>query len=126
MTLTINNEWPDTLPLPLIEYSGTPRHATINSPEDTPSIDRRSRFTRSYNTLEVSWCFTHEQFELFQSFVRYDLGNGTAQFKIELKFPKNSALTEWAVRFEGSYEAEEVDGLWKVNAALELVNPVVF
>lgn len=126
MTLTINNEWPDTLPLPLLDYSGTPRLATISSPEETPAIAQRSRFERSYNTLEVSWCFDDAQFETFQNFVLYDLGNGTAQFKLELKFPKNSALTEWAVRFEGSYEAEEVDGLWKVNAALELVNPVVF
>jgi len=126
MTLTINNEWPAELPLPLIDYSGTPRNGTIRSPDETPIAVYRQRFTRSYNTLNVGWCFTEEQFDRFQNFVLYDLGNGTAQFKLELKFPKNSALTEWAVRFEASYEAEHDDGVWKTTAALELVNPIIF
>lgn len=124
MILTIDNEWPGTLPLPFIDYSGVPLNTTIFSPDITYHVERRSRFTRSYYLLSVRWNFNDDQFEAFKAFLD-EIGNGTAQFKIELRFPKNTALTEWSVRLEDRYEADYDDGIWTVTAGLELVNPII-
>lgn len=125
MTLTLDYEWPETLPLPFLDYSGVPRNQTLFSPDAAYHVARRSRFTRSYCVLSAVWHFSDDQMEAFKAFLVV-LGNGAAQFKIELRFPKNSALTEWAARFESSYEGEYNDGIWTVNAALELVSPFEF
>jgi hypothetical protein len=122
--LTIDNEWPATLPLPYLDYSGNPYNQTIYSPDGAFFIARRSRFTKSYCILSVAWNFDDDEFEAFKLFVLNSLGNATSQFKIELRFPKNTELTEWAVRFESGYQANQNDGVWNVIAALELVNPV--
>lgn len=123
MIITLDNEWPATLPLPAIDYSGIPRNQTIYSPDVAYFVERRSRFTRSYCLLSVTWKFDDDQFELFKTFVD-SLGNGTAQFKIELRFPKNTALTEWAVRLEPTYEGTYTDGRWDISAGLELISPI--
>lgn len=126
MILQMDIEWPASLPLPFIDYSGNPRNATITTPSENPSIVHRQRFTRSYSDLSVVWHFDDDQLAIFTNFVSETLGNGTAQFKMELKYPLNSALTEWAVRLGGGYESTYEDGVWKVMAGLELMNPINF
>ena len=126
MNLTIDNAWPSSLPLPTVQFSGEPRNATITSQDLAMALTARSRFSRSYNAIAVSWQFTTAQYDDFKNFLLNDLGNGTAMFSIELKFPKNSELTQWAVRLIEGHAAEYQDGIWKVSAALELVNPIVF
>lgn len=121
MVVTLDNEWPASLPLPLIDYSGVPKNQTLVTPEITHHIARRSRFTRSYCILSVGWTFNDDQLATFNDFLT-SLGNGTAQFKIELRFPKNTGLTEWAVRIEDGYQVTYDDGIWKVTSNLELVS----
>lgn len=125
-TLPLTTEWPSTLPLPFIDYSGAPRHATLMTNAESPAYVRRSRFERSYNTLSVSFIFNESQYEAFESFVTDTLANGASQFILELRYPLNSALTEWAVRFEEGWESNFNDGVWTITAILELVNPVNF
>lgn len=129
MIITVDNAWPaqdspTPLPLPFIDYTGTPRNQTIYSPTMAFGIERRSRFTRSYNQLSVTWHFNDEQYEAFKDFLT-QLGNGAAVFTIELKFPLNSGLTEWCVRVEDSYQADFQDGIWVVQVGLELLYPVL-
>lgn len=126
MTLTITNQWPDDVPLPFLDYSGTPRNNTIASEETTPKLTKRSRFTRSYNMLNVKWVLDDDQYAAFQSFIGVTCNNGASQFSIELRFPKNTELTAWAARLEDGYEAEHLEGNWSITAVLELVNPIVF
>jgi len=124
MILQVDNTWPTSLPLPKIEFSGNPRNATITSPTESAAISRRSRFDRSYSTLSVTWCFTGDQIQIFDAFFSDDLGNGTAQFKIELRFPETSSLTEWSVRFQGGYQREYDGGHYYVKSILELIERV--
>lgn len=124
--LAVTTSWPSTLPLPFIDYSGAPRHATLMTNAESPRYTRRSRFERSYNTIAISFIFNQSQYDAFEAFIEDDLANGAAQFIIELRFPLNSALTEWAVRFEEGWESNYNDGVWTVTAILELVNPVNF
>jgi len=124
MILQVDNTWPTSLPLPKVEFSGRPRNATLTSPTENAAIVRRSRFTRSYTTLSVAWCFSAVQMQTFVDFFQDDLGNGTGQFKIELRYPETSILSEWTVRFEGGYQREYDEGIFHVKAGLELIETV--
>lgn len=124
MIILLDETWPTLLPLPVIDYSGRPRNSTIFDLETGFIVSRRSRFQKSYYNLSVSWVLSEVEFAIFESFVLNNLGNGVAQFKMELRFPRNSLLTEWAVRFELGYEAEYGDGKWTVGADLELLSPI--
>jgi hypothetical protein len=124
-TIVVNISWPDTLSLPFIGYAGSPRYATVVTPADSAVSQRRSRFSRSYSNLKVSWNFTVAEYDAFQAFFLDTLGNGAARFKIQLRYPKNTDLEEWMVGFGGGYESSWINGLWRVDAELDLVMPTV-
>lgn len=124
MSLTVDITWPVTIPLPSIDYAGTPRYATIVSPPEASYIVARSRFQRSYSLLTVAWMLTDAQLAIFKTFFETDLGMGTACFKIELRYPELSVLTEWMVRFQEGYDSVSQEGMWSIQSSLELVNPV--
>lgn len=126
MTLVLEVVWPETLPLPYIDFRGNPHYSTLVSPPKLMAAIRRSRHERSYNTLTVTWVLTGSQYAAFKAFHKTDLGNGAAHFKLELKYPKDTELTAWEVSFSGGFAATYNDGLWQVEAVLHLVNPVEF
>lgn len=123
MELQIELEWPEDLPLPRETFSGDPRNSTIVSQSESVVIARRSRFTRTYATLTVMWVLTDAQYRAFKDFFADDLGNGTAQFKMDLLYPANSELKAWAVQFEEGYEASYEEGMWTIQSQLNLVGP---
>ncbi len=123
MTLTVNNEWPSTVPLPAVEFQGAPKIPSAASPESSFYISRRKRFENTYHPLSVNWTLDPTQLEEFESFFLDDLGNGTSQFKIELKYPKTTELKFWIVRFIGGYRKTCLDRMWRIEAVLEIVSP---
>jgi len=112
--------WPDTIPLPMLEHSGQPGHATIASEMSSARIQRRNRFKSAVILLAVTWNLSLEEMDLFEEFFTDTLGNGAAKFEIELRHPLNSELAPWVCRFIGGYEADYMDGRWDVKAQLEL------
>jgi hypothetical protein len=116
--------WPETLPLPLLDYAGRPRYAVLSSPKDNAFIARRSRFTKAHLAVSVSWMLVPGEYDAFRTFYTTTLGNGTAVFPLEIRYPQNSVLTEWTVRFRGGYTAMPLEGLWNLTAELELINPI--
>jgi hypothetical protein len=121
MTITVDIAWPETIPLPFLDFSGSPRNATISSTIESPRIEQRSRFGTSYGTLSVQWVLTAAELVLFETFYNDTLGNGTSCFSIDLRFPKNSQLTEWMVRFVDTYGVSYTDGVATVESKLDLV-----
>lgn len=117
----LNVDWPLSLPLPYVDFSGQPRHATLISPLGSAKIVRRTRFVAGVVTLPVSWMLTPEQYDAFKAFFLEDLGSGAALFLMELRYPRNSALSEWTVRFVEGYESRYLDGVWEVRAELDLL-----
>lgn len=120
--IVVNNSWPESLPLPFVDFSGSPRDTTLTSPETDPAkIRRRSRYTKNYHSLPVKWVFTTAEYNTFKSFFKNTLRASSA-FSIELRFPKNSALSEWIARFiSDGFEATPEEGMWVVDALLDLV-----
>lgn len=121
--IIIDNEWPATIPIPYVDFSGSPRNRTIVGDPSAGRVNRRSRMQTGYSSLSVTWKLTEAQFELFKSFFTDDLEMGCAQFKIELRFPRHTTLTEWIARFIDGFEASPIgdDGNWEVTASLDLV-----
>lgn len=114
------------LPLPFIEYAGAPRNATAQSPDEAPKILRRSRRFWTYQVFKVTWFFNSSEYYAFQSFYADDLGCGTAPFRMNLRYPKNTELTEWVCRFSGGgYGTSSLDGVWQVSANLELLGTYI-
>lgn len=109
------------LPLPLRAYAASPRNATLAGDLNNAHIARRSRFKTSYSTLNVQFTFTVEQYDLFKNFFFQTLGNGCAQFRIALRYPENSAVKYWNVRFVSDYSADWLDGRWGVTAQIDLI-----
>lgn len=126
MTVTTDIDWPSTLPLPMLDgNSGAPRNSTLVTPLGVNLSNRRSRFQKSYTDLTVQFRFNHTELPIFQEFWNDTLGNGVAQFEIDLRFPRNSnPLTRWVVAFVGEgYEVDCLEGIWQVTAQMDLWHP---
>lgn len=127
MILTIDNLWPVTLPLPRTDFSGTDTNSTFSSSVETGVIGLRSRFTPIYPLLQVEWVLEPGQYLDFLDFYRMDLGMGAGAFEIALRYPKNSQLTDWMVRFVGERNETKMEtGLFLVKASIELIHPKNF
>jgi len=128
--LVIDLTWPDgtgseddtALPLPYVDYAGSNRNATITSTIEGGPYLRRSRFDKYYIPLLVSWRLNEAELAALRRFFETALGNGSAAFALELRYPKNTELTTWKVRFVGGYSCEFLDGLWAVSARLDLLD----
>ncbi len=125
MILTVEESWPDTIPLPFFEFNGAPINASISSPNEQHKVERRSRRVKSFQALGVRWILTPGQYTDFREFFYTNLGNGAARFSIQLRYPKNSTLDDWDVRFTAGWKATHMEGLWQVEAQLDLVQKMV-
>lgn len=121
MILAVDIQWPATLPLPHSDFSGMPRNATLLSADHMGRQHRRSRRTKKFDDVSARWNLTPAQYTIFRSFFLTTLGNGAAKFELEFRQPRNSGNSFWAVRFLGGYNVKVNDGIWTVDAALELI-----
>ena len=120
MSLNAIVNWPTYLPLPYVDASGEPLHATLASSLEHARIQRRQRHTAVVVSLSVRWVLGLQEYDNFKDFFATDLGNGAAKFVLELRYPKNSVLTEWRVQFMGGYTSTYEDHNWGVEAVLNL------
>lgn len=125
MTIELNIEWPaELIPLPYVDYSGGNRDATLFPSSDSAASLRRSRFSRTYYNLDISWRLRVIEYEAFLEFFKTTTNNGAALFSIDLLFPKNSGLTNWAARFAGDgFDARYIDNIWQVSSQFDLLYP---
>lgn len=124
--LALATVWPAEVPLPYFEWSGRPRNAKLESKADIEKIHRRARFLKNFQEGVCAWVLTPVQYYAFQAFYNDVLGGGVAQFRIGLRYPFNSELTDWAVRFAGDgFQSRYIEGMWQVSAQIELMNRYV-
>jgi hypothetical protein len=122
VNIDITNEWPTALPLPFYEFAGDAGAATLHGSPNRAKIKRRSRQERVHVNLNVKWVFQRAEMKAFLAFWEDTLGNGTASFKMELRYPKGSDLDTWIVKFITELDVVTPDhGTWEVAASIQLV-----
>ena len=124
MTVAINvtNSWPITLPLPFIDYTGSARVPTIISPEGAARSQRRSRWKSPYAAVNVRWKLDEDEYLEMVTYWDTTLGNGTAKFTMEIRYPQNSALSTWICQFVGALEVVPIEnGIREVVATLQIL-----
>ncbi len=122
VNIAITNEWPSSLPLPYFEFAGDGGVATLHSSAELAKIKRRSRQTRVHINLNVKWVFERAQMKTFLAFWEDTLGNGAGSFKMELRYPKGTALDTWIVKFITELDVVNSDHkFWDVAASIQLV-----
>jgi hypothetical protein len=121
------NVWPESLPLPFVDYSGAAMVGFINSDLTSAVTQRRTRFRKTYGAVACTWQLGTAQKRAFETFIADTLGNGASAFSIDLRLPKNTELTNWMVKLggEGSYEIMFQEGTWRASASLELIAPTL-
>jgi len=124
MNIPIEIEWPN-IPLPHCDFTGSTTNATISTPSDVGGTIVRSRFRKSYPTIGVKWNFLVSDYDAFLTFFQDTLGNGTACFKIDLRYPKNSELKSHIVRIANGVTSTAQDGTWLVEGQMEILGPSV-
>lgn len=123
VTLDTVNSWPATLPLPFVNAQGAARVPTLVSPLTSGRVVRRRRWVTSYAVVTVLWKLTRLEYAEFLTFWGTTLGNGSARFALELRYPKNSELTEWVVQPTGNINVEsDEDEYLLVQVPLQLVS----
>jgi len=128
MTVAINvtNSWPISLPLPFLDYTGAARVPTIVSQAGSARVQRRSRWTAPYATVNVVWRLSPDEYLALVTYWDETLRNGTAKFTMELRYPKNSALDTWIVQFLGELEVTPIEnGIREVVAVLQILTLAV-
>lgn len=115
--------WPSTIPLPALEFQGGLVDSTLVSKSDQGLIQKRARFTPNYPALSLSWVLTPTQYAAFTTFFEDTLFDGMAIFALALRFPVNTSLKTWGVRFEGNFSSiqSERNGMWKVEANANVI-----
>lgn len=122
-SINIANVWPESLPLPFIDFSGGADVATLFSPGDAAVIKRRSRQTQTFATIGLVWKFNAEEFVAFREFWEADLGCGTASFAIELRYPKISELNTWIVKLVSELSIDDTEHvILEVTARVQLLS----
>jgi hypothetical protein len=117
--------WPETLPLPHLDFAGSSRNATLQSPEEFQArIYRRQQRTATYLPCRLVWNFDAWEFHTFEQFAGEVLYNCAHPFNIQLRYPKNSVLSGWVVRFISGYETDVIDRMWTVTAEIVLMRPI--
>lgn len=80
---------PPVLPRPSTRYSAKKSKGAISSKFESGTVRQRNAFDDRRRELNVSFEFTQEEFEIFQSWWYYKIDNGASDFLMELYLDTN-------------------------------------
>lgn len=108
--------WPASLPVPRINPRMRVSSQRTSTLMDSGRIRVRRMVLSPFETIEVEWSFTLEQFAAFKSFFDVDLANGSFSTAIEI-FGVNQTMAF----MNSTYGVERSDSSYIVSASLEYV-----
>ena len=110
--------WPDILPMPSISgYAYEPQSSKIRTEMEIGAKVRR-RFTKNSTFFDLTWNFTYNQQEIFDSWFCHIIDDGSKWFQIDLATGKE--IKKYNARFIGSYKVTAKALSWVVNAKVEI------
>lgn len=123
MRMTVDIDWPEGIPLPLLDYTGKEVTVTLVGDIDNGKIARRSRRFATHKDIQATWALTNSEYKALVEFYSNVVYGGAAAFAVELRYPLNSDLTEWQVRFTSELTTMHMEGHWMVECGLRLIRP---
>ena len=112
--------WPDEIPVPHPDHTRPLDPRSEITGMDSGRIRLRRQFSDPLELLEVTWNFTDDQFQAFESFFTSTLSNGEKAFTIYLEESEG-----YDVQFYGSYQYHRADNHHQVTAVLEVISSPV-
>lgn len=112
--------WPTSLPVPYVDS-----RINVSAKTDVTLFESgRSRYRRlillPFETIDVQWMFTGDQFETFKNYFEQDLDNGSRDVAVEIY-----GRARTMVFAESTYDVNRSDNLFNVSAKLEYLDPSV-
>lgn len=122
-SLSITADWDNSsLPLPVINYGANILSAVDITDSLLGKTNAAERYPNEYPQLDVIWSLSASQMDTFESFWNGELDNGSAVFVLDLRYPKNSAVTQWTVQFVSEYQFRmQAPGRYSVGATIQLI-----
>lgn len=88
-----------SLPLPIVNWNGALGANVTSSRAIAGLYESRSNHPTNFPEMRIEWRLDGTEAETLETFYNTTCGNGVRAFKLDLKFPKRTAETEWLVRF---------------------------
>ena len=108
-------KYPEDLPLPSSNFSGTYDTPTITTGFTSGKIRRRKIGRTSVKSATLEWLLTPDEFDLWESFYRFELEEGCAPFSINMVSGGTSQTGEHVVQCVDDYSFSHEECNWRVS-----------
>ena len=108
-------KYPEGLPLPSSNFSGTYDTPTVTTGFTSGKIRRRKIGRTSVKSATLEWLFTPDEFDLWESFYRFELEEGCVPFSIDMVSGGTSQTGEHVVQCVDDYSFSHEECNWRVS-----------
>lgn len=110
-----NAMWPESLPVPSANYSGSYRTPTVTTQFTSGKVRRRKTGRTSVKQVTLEWLFTPDEFDLWESFFRDEINDGCDMFDINMSTGGISQTGMHVVQCIGDYQFTHEECNWRVS-----------
>ena len=108
-------KYPEGLPLPSSNFSGTYDTPTVTTGFTSGKIRRRKIGRTSVKSATLEWLLTPDEFDLWESFYRVVLEEGCAPFSINMVSGGTSQTGEHVVQCVDDYSFSHEECNWRIS-----------
>lgn len=108
-------KYPEGLPLPSSNFSGTYKTPTVTTGFTSGKIRRRKIGRTSVKSATLEWLFTPDEFDLWELFYRFELEEGCVPFSIDMVSGGTSQTGEHMVQCVDDYSFGHEECNWRVS-----------
>ena len=108
-------KYPEGLPLPSSNFSGTYDTPTVTTGFTSGKIRRRKIGRTSVKSATLEWLFAPDEFDLWESFYKFELEEGCVPFSIDMVSGGTSQTGEHVVQCVDDYSFSHEECNWRVS-----------
>lgn len=108
-------KYPEGLPLPSSNFSGTYDTPTITTGFTSGKIRRRKIGRTSVKSATLEWLLTPDEFDLWESFYKFELEEGCVPFSINMVSGGTSQTGEHVVQCVDDYSFSHEECNWRIS-----------
>lgn len=108
-------KYPEGLPLPSSNFSGTYDTPTIITGFTSGKIRRRKIGRTSVKSVTLEWLLTPDEFDIWESFYKFELEDGCIPFSINMVSGGTSQTGEHVVQCVDDYSFSHEECNWRIS-----------